>query len=225
MARKIAVILLMVLAIGSAQSQPSTNKWNITGELGLLSARANPKFRSYMNGLINAHPKLQYNFKNNMYVAFGPKYMYFQVSEFKVPVKMTGGAHVYGGDVELGYTSWRSERFAIEGGFRFGVAHHQFVTSETRKTGIPSLNSAYYEPTVSFILRSDEAVAYRWMVGYNIDGYDFRNELIGLNANGGLEERYHKASQSLIIGFAISYYFGNPRSDTDLDEITRDAYE
>ncbi len=224
--RKISLLFFCLLSLELVMAQPDNNKWNITGELMLPSCRANPKFRSYMNGLLNVHPKLQYHFGKGFYAAFGPKYMYYQVSEFKLPTKMTGGCHVFGGDVEVGYTSWQTERFAIEYGFKWGIANHQFRTSVTKATGIiPSVNSAYYEPTVSFILRSDEAVAYRWIIGYNIDGYDFRNELIGLDADGGLEDRYHKASQSILVGFAMSFYFGNQRSDTDIDEVTREAYE
>lgn len=203
----------------SVFAQIGEDKLNVTMELTLPSGRANAPFRAYLNGLVNVQPKLQYKFAGDFYGAIGPKYSYYTVSEYKVPVKMNGGAHTYGGFLELGWHNWQTERLAIEIGVKTGLAQTSFVTDLTRTSGIQRVTAMYVEPTFSFILASDEAVAYRWIVGYNFTGYDFKPFHLGLQTNGGYQpEDFNTLTQSLVVGFGMSYYFGNERSDTDLDE-------
>jgi hypothetical protein len=200
-------------------SQIGDDKLNVTMELTLPSGRANPAFRAYLNGLVNAQPKLQYKFAKDFFVAAGGKYSYYTISEFKVPKKTNGGAHTYGGFIEVGYQKWQTERFGIEFGVKAGVAQSVFVTGLTRETGIQWVTAGYLEPTFSLILASDEAVAYRWIVGYNISGYAFQPYHVGMPTMGGYKpEDLSSPAQSLLVGFGMSYYFGNERTDTDIME-------
>lgn len=214
--------VLITFVIGyslNSLAQIGNDKLNITMELTLPSGRANAPYRAYLNGLVNVQPKLQWKFAQDWFGAFGPKYSYYTVSEFKVPEKMNGGAHTYGAFVELGWHKWQNERLAIEIGCKTGLAQTAFVTTLTREIGIQRVTAMYVEPTFSLILASDEAIAYRWIMGYNISGYDFKPYHLGLQTNGGYKiEDFNKPSQSFIIGFGMSYYFGNKRSDPFLDE-------
>lgn len=196
------------------------DRLNVTMELCLPSGRANPAFRSYLNGLVNVQPKVQYKVLTNWYVAAGPKYSYYTVSEFKVPKKTNGGAHTYGAFLEAGWQKWQTERFALEIGVKGGVAMTDFVTGLTREAGTPQrVTAMYVEPTLSLILASDEAVAYRWIIGYNISGYDFKPYHIGQVSDGGYKpEDLNKPSQSLLVGFGMSWFFGNQRADPFIEE-------
>lgn len=216
---KIAALFAAVVSCFTAAGQIGNDKLNITMELTLPSGRANAPYRAYLNGLINAQPKVQYKFAKQWFAAAGPKYSYYTISEFKVPQKTNGGAHTYGGFVELGWQSWQTPRLAIEIGVKTGVAQTSFVTGLTRQTGIQRVTSMYVEPTFSLVLASDEAVAYRWIVGYTMSGYDFKPYMIGLQTNGGYTQSdFNTFTQSLIVGFGMSYYFHNQRADPYIDE-------
>lgn len=216
---KIAALFFAGMSSLTVAGQIGNDKLNVTMELTLPSGRANAPYRAYLNGLINVQPKLQYKFAKQWFAAVGPKYSYYTISEFKVPTKTTGGAHTYGGFVELGWQSWQTPRLALEFGVKTGVAQTAFVTGLTRQTGIQHVTSMYVEPTFSLVLASDEAIAYRWIVGYNISGYGFKPYMIGLQTNGGYTQSdFNKLSQSLIVGFGMSYYFHNQRADPYIDE-------
>lgn len=213
-------LFILSLFIGSVSfAQPNVNKWRVSGEVMLPSAKSNKAFRGYMNGLVIANPMLTYQLGDHFYASIAPRYMYYTVSEFKVPQKMNGGLHVAGGHLELGYTSWQTKNFAIEFGCKVGAAHYMFRTDSTRTLGNRQLTAMYYEPNVQFVLMADEAVAYRWIVGYNFSGFAFRPDMIQATWGGYKLEDLGASTQSIVVGFGISYFFGNERSDTDLNEV------
>lgn len=233
--KKFVFLLFILGSLTNSNAQIGNDKWNITGEVMLPMGMGNKMFKNYLNGLIYAHPKIQYKPLKNWYVAFGPKYMYYKVNEFRIPFEpgvsndsvynhkkvysMYGGMHVLGGDIELGWTNWVGPRLGVEFGVRGGVAQHWFVTSGTKKYGSQQVVAAYVEPVFSLVLAADEAVAYRWIVGYNFTGYRFKGERIGSTSSGGYTEKDLRApTQSLFVGFAMSLYFNNKRSDVFIDE-------
>jgi hypothetical protein len=199
------------------KAQLGKDTWGITGEIMLPSGMASKPFRSYLNGLVNVHPKIVYKPLTNWYVAGGPKYMYYTVSEFKLPTKTKGGMHAFGGGLEIGYMKWIGKQFAFEVGVKGGAMQHVF------KTGLlPSskkLLAGFVEPGFTLIIAADEAVSYRWTVGYNWMGFHLMPEHLGLDSYGGYTlDEYEVGAQSLVVGFGITYYFGNERSDTFIEE-------
>ncbi|WP_343605512.1 hypothetical protein [Fluviicola sp.] len=232
--KKLLTGFFIVLFVLGSQAQIGNDKWNITGEITLPMGMGNKMFKNYLNGLVNVHPKIQYKPFKHWYVAFGPRYMYYKVNEYRIPfepgvsndsvynhkkvVSMSGGMHVLGGDIELGWTNWVGPRLGLECGVRFGVAQQWFVTSGTRKYGSQSVTAAYIEPAISLVLAADEAVAYRWIVGYNFSGYNFQGYRIGSTSSGGYTAKDLRGpTQSLLVGFAMTYYFKNKRSDVFID--------
>lgn len=234
--KKIAFLVVLIFSsFFVVRAQIGNDKWNITGEVMLPASMGNKMFRNYLNGLVYAHPKIQYKPFKQFYVAFGPKYMYYKVNEFRIPFEpgiktdsvaynkkvysMSGGMHVLGGDIEAGWTNWVGPRLGLEIGVRGGIAHHWFTTSGTKKYGKQEVTAVYVEPLLSIVLAADEAVAYRWVVGYNFTGYKFTGSRIGSTSSGGYKPDDLKApTQSLFVGFGISYYFNNKRSDVFIDE-------
>ena len=232
--KKVLALFSILSFFANSNAQIGNDKWSITGELTLPIGMGNKMFKNYLNGLISVHPRIQYKPFKNWYVAFGPRYMYYKVNEYKIPfepginkddvvnhqkvVSMRGGMHVLGGDVELGWTNWVGPRLGLEMGVRFGIANHRFVTTGTKNYGPQQVTAGYIEPAFSVILASDEAVAYRWIVGYNISGYNFQNYRIGSTTSGGYTAKdLAGPTHSLLIGFAMTYYFKNKRSDVFID--------
>lgn len=236
--KKIAVLVVVLISTFSSRAQNliENDKWNITGEISLPMGMANKMFRNYLNGLVNVQPRIQYKPFKHWYIAAGPRYTYYKVNEYKIPfepgvsdnqvvnnkkvLSMRGGMHVLGGNVELGWTSWVAPRLGVELGVRLGVANHQFITTGTKNYGSQQVTAGYVEPAFSMVLASDEAVAYRWIVSYNFAGYRFNGNRIGSTTSGGYSEADLRApTQTLTIGFAMSLYFNNKRSDVFLDEM------
>ena len=83
--KKFVVLVLILASVCSSNAQIENDKWSITGELMLPAGMGNKMFRNYLNGLVYAHPKIQYKPFEHWYVAFGPKYMYYKVNEFRIP--------------------------------------------------------------------------------------------------------------------------------------------
>lgn len=219
MSKKILFIVGLVCSQLVVFAQIGKDKWNITTELSLPSGRTNAAFNNYMKGLVNVNPKIQFKPTKHFYVALAPKYMYYSVASYKIPDKMNGGMHVAGGNIELGYTTWRTNYFGMEFGLKAGFAEAIFVTDKTKITGIERRYFNYLEPTVSFILAADEAVAYRWIIGYQFSTLQFHPNDIGLETLGGFTpQQLSRTTNSFLIGFGLSYYFGNPRSDNYIDE-------
>lgn len=219
MSKRVLLFVGLVCSQLVVFGQIGKDKWNITTELTLPSGRTNAAFNNYLKGLVNVNPKLQFKPTKHFYVAFAPKYMYYSVASYKVPEKMNGGMHVAGGNIEFGYTTWRTNYFGMEFGLKFGMAESIFVTDKTKVTGIIRKNSTYFEPTLSFILAADEAVAYRWIVGYQFSSLQFHPSDIGLSTLGGYTpQQLAHNTRTILIGFGFSYYFGNPRSDNYIDE-------
>jgi hypothetical protein len=201
----------------NAKAQLGKDTWGITGEIGLPSGMASKPFRAYLNGLVNVHPKIVYKPLTNWYVAAGPKYMYYTVSEFKVPTKTNGGMHAYGGGLEIGYMKWMGKQVAFEAGIKGGAMQHVFNTGLLPSS--KKLLAGFIEPAFTFILAADEAVSYRWTLGYNWMGFHLMPDHLGLDTYGGYTmDEYEVGAQSLVVGFGITYYFGNERSDTFIEE-------
>jgi hypothetical protein len=214
---KICLLFICLLAQQRVNAQLGKDTWGVTGEIMLPSGMASKPFRAYMNGLVNVHPKIVYKPLTNWYVAAGPKYMYYTVSEFKLPTKSTGGMHAFGGGLEFGYMKWIGKQFAFEAGIKGGAMQHAFHTGLLPSS--KKLLAGYIEPGLTFIIAADEAVSYRWSVGYNWMGFHLMPEHLGLETYGGYTlEEYEVGAQSLVVGFGITYYFGNERGDTFIEE-------
>ncbi len=213
------VLLLFFLSMNS-YAQVKSDRWSITGELMLPSGTFSKPFKNYLNGLVMVRPAIQYKFSKSLFVGFAPRYSYYTISEYKVPEKMTGGMHSIGADLEFGYQYQATDRWAFQFAARAGYATQLYRTDSTRANGIsPSSTGVFVEPFVSILLSSDEAVSYRWIFGYSFSGNSFDPQKLGMDNFGGFKpEDFKGPQQSIIVGFGITYYFGNERSDTDLDE-------
>lgn len=215
-----AVVSCLLIVSFTTFSQIKNERWSITGELILPSGTLSKPYKNYLNGLVYARPTIQYRLPSNIFFGLAPRYSYYTIAEYKVPEKMTGGMHTIGGDLELGYVYKASEKWSIQFSSRFGYATQLYRTDSTRANQIkPSSSGLIVEPIVSFILASDEAVCYRWIFGYSFSNNAFSPEKLGMDNYGGFKTTdFRGPQQSILVGFGISYFFGNERSDTDLDE-------
>lgn len=217
---RFTVFLFTLMLSFISLSQIKNERWSISGELILPSGTISKPYKNYLNGLIYVRPSIQYRLPSNVFFGIAPRYSYYTIAEYKVPEKMTGGMHTIGGDLELGYVYKASERWSIQFSSRIGYGTQLYRTDSTRANQIkPSSSGVIVEPIVSFILASDEAVCYRWIFGYSFSNNSFSPDKLGMDNYGGFTLSDFKGpQQSILVGFGISYFFGNERMDTELDE-------
>jgi hypothetical protein len=199
-------------------SQIENDRWSIGGDLTLPSGRGNKPYKLYLNGLVSALPRVQFKPFEHLYFSGGARYQYFSVAEFKVPEQMNGGVHSYGGTAEAGYLHLPAKRIQMQYGFRFGYQINQYITDLTKIRGAQQSKSTYLEPLISVGVISDEAVVYHWNVSYSFGFEPFKGEYLGLENTGGFKpDDFNGPTRALYVGFGISYFFGNPRSDNEFN--------
>lgn len=206
MTRFFFIFLFCISNFGSnAQVIEPKHTFNI--ELGLPNGFSNKPFKSIMQGLVNAAPYYQFSY-NEIIVGAGIRYSYFDVNEFKVPVN--GGMHSAGAFVKIGWEKFHNERFATDLSVKLGYMQNYFVTDRNDSLGQNpfQVNSTYIEPSVGFIVTSDEFSSYRFFVSYAFQGFGFRPDMIGLETFGGYDpSEFHTSTSFLIVGFGYTYYF------------------
>lgn len=185
-------------------------KHSFTIELGLPVPTSNKPFQSIMQGFVRLSPYYQFTLKNHLAFGVGANYNYFKVNQFRVPEKVSGGVHIAGGFVKVGYEKFHSMRFGTDFGVKLGFNTNQFVTDSnaTNLGGAYVVNTYFVEPTIGLILTSGEFTSYRFVVGYNYQGNDFNTQNLGINSTGGYKESdLSKKTQFMTFGFGFTYYF------------------
>ena len=208
--------ILFVFSFSSLYSQDFDRKHAFTLELGLPNSFVNKAYKDVMQGLVNIAPYYQYTSEGGFIIGTGVRYSYFAVNEFRVPSKVFGGCHSMGAFGKIGYEKFVSDRFSVDMSVKVGYAEHIYSTDILRANGTPyiRLNSNFFEPTIGFVLMSDEANSYRLTAGYAFQGYGFKPWYIGLDSNIGYDPvEFDKISSFLTIGFGYTHYFNGKSSE------------
>jgi hypothetical protein len=192
-------------------------KHSFTLELGLPNSITNKAFREIMQGLVHVSPYYQYAFKNGIALGIGGRYSYFAINEFRVPSKVFGGNHSFGGFVKIGHEKFYSELFAIDAGVKLGYAQNVFYSDLLRSRGIDvvSKSSIYIEPIIGFVLASSESDTYRFTVGYSFINNSFKPWDIGYevgNQIGYTSKELSPISSFLTVGFGYTHHFNGKAS-------------
>jgi hypothetical protein len=117
--------------------------------------------------------------------------------------------HSAGAFLKLGWEKFHSDRFATDIGIKIGYAMNYFDTDRNDSLGLNpvKIGCIYAEPTIGFILTTDEQNSYRLFLSYGYSGFGFKPSLIGLETLGGFEAAdLNKVTGSLIVGFGYTYY-------------------
>lgn len=214
--RAIIYIFLSFFLCNATFAQKITPKFTANVELGLPIAIGNEPFKAVMQGLVSVSPYFQYSTPFHLNVAIGGRYSMFTINEFKVPVALDGSVHTAAGYLKIGYDKFFTERFAMDFGVKVGYSMNFSNVKQLDPQGetVARYNNqndaVLVEPILGLILSADEKNSYRFFVGYNIQGYGFKPNFIGIQSNSGWDPNgYDKLTQYLTIGFGWTYYFKN----------------
>lgn len=179
-------------------------------ELGLPVGTSNKAFQSMLQGMMKFAPYYQFTFQNHISIGAGADYSFFRVDKFRVPEAVTGGIHNVGGFLKVGYEKFHSMRFGTDFGVKVGYSNAFFITDKNKTLlGKPnSINTIFVEPTAAVVLTAGEFTAYKFVVGYMFQGYDYRTQQLGISATGGYKPAdLNHATQFMTFGFGFTYYF------------------
>ena len=221
--RKFFLLIIVILSINLSFSQGIIEpKHSFTIELGLPNAVSNKLFREIMQGLVHVSPYYQYAMKNGIAFGIGGRYSYFAINEFRVPSKVYGGNHSYGGFVKIGHEKFYSPIFALDIGVKMGYNQNTYYSDLLRLKEIDQINKPnfYLEPNLGIILASSEVDTYRLSLGYSFLGYSFRQSDIGFDETediGYTESDKAPKSTFFTIAFGYTHHF-NGKSSVGFDE-------
>ncbi|MFZ9027883.1 MAG: hypothetical protein ACO2Z9_02645 [Crocinitomicaceae bacterium] len=199
------------LQLGAQKIEP---KFSYNLELGLPNAAVNEPYKDIMQGLVSVAMFGQYSFPFHLNVGAGARYSLFTVNEFSVPDELSGQIHSASGFIKLGYDKFHNERFATDFGVKIGYGQNIINTDLNDESGVGTVkvNSSFVEPGIAFILSVDQWNSFRLHVGYNIMGYGFRPQLLGLTSDETWNPNdYDKLTQAFVIGFGYTYYFNKDK--------------
>lgn len=214
MIKRLAISICLGLSL-SVNAQKLVPKFTYNVELGLPIAASNLPFRDIMQGLVSVNTYGQYTFPFHLNLGAGIKYSYFAVNQFSVSEAIFGGIHSGGAFIKVGYDQFYNDRFAMDFGVKLGYMEHYMLTDKNKTSGEYPVHvgGSLIEPTVGFILTTDNRNSYRFNIGYSIQGYDFSPQMLGLGSNENYEiGKLNNLTQYFYVGFGYTFYFGVKRS-------------
>ena len=215
---KLLFVLFFVFSLNLTFSQGIIEpKHSFTIELGLPNSVSNKLFREIMQGLVHVSPYYQYAMKNGIAFGIGGRYSYFAINEFRVPSKVYGGNHSYGGFVKIGHEKFYSSIFALDIGVKMGFNQNTYYSDLLRSKEIDQINKPnfYLEPNLGLILASSEVDTYRLSLGYSFLGYSFRQSDIGFDEStdiGYSEGDKVPRATFFTIAFGYTHHFNGKTS-------------
>lgn len=209
--RKILLGLLLVSFVSTSHAQTDfepNGSFNL--DIGLPNNITNYAFRELMQGLAMVTPSYQYAFNNSLAIGGGLRYGFFSINEFKNNIGLKGGLHQVGAFAKIGQEKYYGN-FGLDYGLRVGYTMNFFDTNKNKEELGKALSDGclLFEPTIGIGLRSGENSAFRLIVAYAIQPFNFRPELVGVEQFSGMgEDKTKNLTSYLTVGFGYSYYFG-----------------
>lgn len=224
MKKGIYTLILVVFAWlqGSYNAQDMEIDDSFVFELGLPNGFVNAPFKNIMQGVVYVSPMYQYTLRSGLMFGAGVHYSYFNINQFRINQKISGGMHNGAAFIKLGHEKFWTPSLATDIGVKAGFAQTAFVTDTLKSMGITynSKQSAYIEPNIGICLAADVNASFRLTIGYAFYGFGYKPWDIGINSDLGYSASdLNKVSSYLIVGFGYSRYFnGKKSSNTGWDE-------
>ncbi len=224
MKKGIYTLILVVFAWlqGSYTAQDMEIDDSFVFELGLPNGFVNAPFKNIMQGVVYVSPMYQYTLRSGLMFGAGVHYSYFNINQFRINQKISGGMHNGAAFIKLGHEKFWTPSLATDIGVKAGFAQTAFVTDTLKSMGITynSKQSAYIEPNIGICLAADVNASFRLTIGYAFYGFGYKPWDIGINSDLGYSTSdLNKVSSYLIVGFGYSRYFnGKKSSNTGWDE-------
>ena len=224
MKKGIYTLILVVFAWlqGSYTAQDMEIDDSFVFELGLPNGFVNAPFKNIMQGVVYVSPMYQYTLRSGLMFGAGVHYSYFNINQFRINQKISGGMHNGAAFIKLGHEKFWTPSLATDIGVKAGFAQTAFVTDTLKSMGITynSIQSAYIEPNIGICLAADVNASFRLTIGYAFYGFGYKPWDIGINSDLGYSASdLNKVSSYLIVGFGYSRYFnGKKSSNSGWDE-------
>jgi hypothetical protein len=217
MKKGIYTLILVVFAWlqGSYTAQDMEIDDSFVFELGLPNGFVNAPFKNIMQGVVYVSPMYQYTLRSGLMFGAGVHYSYFNINQFRINQKISGGMHNGAAFIKLGHEKFWTPSLATDIGVKAGFAQTAFVTDTLKSMGITynSKQSAYIEPNIGICLAADVNASFRLTIGYAFYGFGYKPWDIGINSDLGYSASdLNKVSSYLIVGFGYSRYFNGKKS-------------
>ena len=217
MKQGIYTLLLVVFAWlqGSYTAQDMEIDDSFVLELGLPNGFVNAPFKNILQGVVYVSPMYQYTLRSGLMFGAGMHYSYFNINQFRINQKISGGMHNGAAFIKLGHEKFWTPSLATDIGVKAGFAQSAFVTDTLKSMGITynSKQSVYIEPNIGICLAADVNASFRLTIGYAFYGFGFKPWDIGINSDLGYSaSELNKLSSYLIVGFGYSRYFNGKKS-------------
>ena len=216
------IIVVFAWLQGSYTAQDMEIDDSFVFELGLPNGFVNAPFKNIMQGVVYVSPMYQYTLRSGLMFGAGVHYSYFNINQFRINQKISGGMHNGAAFIKLGHEKFWTPSLATDIGVKAGFAQTAFVTDTLKSMGITynSKQSAYIEPNIGICLAADVNASFRLTIGYAFYGFGYKPWDIGINSDLGYSaSELNKVSSYLIVGFGYSRYFnGKKSSNTGWDE-------
>ena len=217
MKKGIYTLILVVFAWlqGSYTAQDMEIDDSFVFELGLPNGFVNAPFKNIMQGVVYVSPMYQYTLRSGLLFGAGVHYSYFNINQFRINQKISGGMHNGAAFIKLGHEKFWTPSLATDIGVKAGFAQTAFVTDTLKSMGITynSKQSAYIEPNIGICLAADVNASFRLTIGYAFYGFGYKPWDIGINSDLGYSaSELNKVSSYLIVGFGYSRYFNGKKS-------------
>ncbi len=217
MKKGIYTLILVVFAWlqGSYKAQDMEIDDSFVFELGLPNGFVNAPFKNIMQGVVYVSPMYQYTLRSGLMFGAGVHYSYFNINQFRINQKISGGMHNGAAFIKLGHEKFWTPSLATDIGVKAGFAQTAFVTDTLKSMGITYnlKQSAYIEPHIGICLAADVNASFRLTIGYAFYGFGYKPWDIGINSDLGYSaSELNKVSSYLIVGFGYSRYFNGKKS-------------
>jgi hypothetical protein len=208
-------LFYLIFSVQDIKAQKIDPDDSFTIELCLPNSFVNKPYKTIMQGLVSVSPFYQYSLKNGISFGAGFHYSYFNINQFRMPVKIFGGIHTGAAFIKLGHEKFWRERFGTDIGCKIGYLRSYSISDLLRTNGIQFNKSEalFIEPTIGFVLSADVNCSYRLTVGYPLYGYTFTPWMIGYDSKlGYADAEFSKTCSFLNVGFAYTFYFNGKKS-------------
>ena len=208
------ILLLFFTGLsGALCAQYSAPKSSLYVETTIPANERNRAFENTMEGLFHGGIGYQRPVWQGLTVGAGVNYSFFKINQFSLSKKIgTGGMHIPGVHVKVGYEKFTTDRVSLYGGIRGGVSSiYVFNDSCEANLGGPFQTYVpFTELLVELNVLTEVASqdAFNINLGYSFYFKEYNAEFLCRQNLSGLPQEYSDGIiRFLSFGFGYKYYF------------------
>jgi len=208
------LLVIIVLYSGQLKSQVVNLKGSFFCDVTIPTNERNKAFNQTMEGLFNGAIGYQHNVFRGLTIGAGAKYSYFVSDRVAFSGAIgTGGTHIPGGFLKIGYEKYTTDRVSLYGGVKVGYANVMVVNDScSALLGGPfQKGSLFIEPQIEINILTElgSPSAFNMIVSYAINFQEYTPDYLCRSNIPGLVDSFSVGYiRYLSIGFGFKHYFG-----------------